>query len=100
MKKPVQSEKENYVKQRLLQLEDWRTHVDMLKVKADRRIASTRSQYNQQIDELLSKYLQAQTKLNGLQNASERAWGDCKLRVDRAWQELINEYDKARSKFK
>lgn len=96
----VEKEKANYVKQRLQQLDDWRTSVDILKAKADHDIAMTKIQYEQKIDELLNKYLQVQTKLNGLQHANETVWGDKKSVVDKAWQDLKEALDRARSQFK
>jgi len=100
IEKVVDKEKASYVKQRLLQLDDWRTSVDLLKANAERTIARTRKQYNQQIEDLLNKYLQAQTKLNGLQHANEKAWSDRKSSVDQAWQDLNDSLERARSQFK
>jgi hypothetical protein len=96
----VENEKANYVRKRLLQLEDWRNSVDLLKAEAEKNIARTRTHYNRQIEELTNKYLQAQIKLNGLQKASEKLWGDRKSGFDQAWRDLQDALNKANSQIK
>jgi hypothetical protein len=96
----VEKEKAKFVKQRLLQLEDWRTSVDLLKAKAENNIARARTRYDRQIEELVNKYLQAQIKFNGLQKANGNVWGDRKSGFDQACRDLQDALNRAHSIFK
>ncbi|WP_342070301.1 coiled coil domain-containing protein [Yoonia algicola] len=91
--------KDAYVQKLQAQLDEWNAEIDKLKSKTDSAQADAKIEYYEQIDNLRQQQLEAQARLNELQNAGETAWEDLKAGVESAWYSLESSVKKASSRF-
>ena len=94
------SVKEEYQKKLQVQLDEWGTEIDKLKVVADKAKTGLQGEYYKELEELRSQQLTAQKKLHELKEESGDAWEDLKEGVEGAWDALSNGVKKAASRFK
>ncbi len=94
------SMKEAYQKELQVQLDEWGTEIDKLKVIADKAKTGLQGEYYKEIEELRSKQLVAQKKLHELKEASGEAWGDLKTGIENARGALGDALKLAASRFK
>lgn len=73
--------------------------LEELKAKADQVDAETRIKYNQQIEKLVHKKQEVQTKLNAIKVSGKGAWNSLKIGLDAAISDLKNGIAKAISGF-
>lgn len=81
------------------QLREWSAKIDELKAKADQAKAEAKIEYYEQIEELRSKQMAAQTKLQELSKSGEQAWEEFKPGLEHARKELKTSVERAASKF-
>ena len=74
--------------------------MDQLKAKADQVDAETKIKYNQQIEKLVHKKQDVQTKLKELQVSGKGAWSNLKIGLDTAVSDLKTGVEKAIAEFK
>jgi uncharacterized coiled-coil DUF342 family protein len=94
------SNKEAYQQQLEAKLEEWQAEIDKLRAKAKGAAADSQVEYNQQIDALQSKQDEATQKLAELQEAGEGAWEQLKTGAEKAWNDLGEAVNAAKSKFR
>ena len=73
--------------------------VDEMKAKAAQAQADAKIQYSSQIEELQTKQVAVQMKLEELQAASQDAWEDIKTGLELAWLDLQQSFQNAVAKF-
>ena len=73
--------------------------VDEMKAKAAQVQADAKIQYSSQIEELQTKQVAVQMKLEELQAASQDAWEDIKTGVELAWLDLQQSFQNAIAQF-
>jgi len=91
--------KELYQEKMEAQLQEWQAKFDELKAKARQASADAHLQYEKQIDALQPKLEAAKQKLRELQLASDNAWGDVKVGMEGAWNELKTTWGNVLSRF-
>ncbi len=94
------SVKEEYQQKLQVQLDEWGTEIDKLKVVAGKAKTGLQGEYYKEIEELRSQQLAAQKKLHELKGASGEAWEDLKTGVEGAWSILGDSLKLAASRFK
>jgi murein L,D-transpeptidase YcbB/YkuD len=82
------------------QLKDWGPKIDALKVKADKTKADAQAIYKQQIENLWMKQEAARQKLQKIKDSGEEAWGELKVGLDKALEDLKEAFDRSKSKFR
>jgi hypothetical protein len=93
--------REEYQGKMEAQLSEWGKEIDKLKTKADKaRKADTRQGYDDEIEALRAKQASMQAKLQELKTSDGGAWGDIKEGLDHSWNELMDAFKKAASRFK
>ncbi|MEQ9359270.1 hypothetical protein [Coleofasciculus chthonoplastes] len=73
--------------------------VDEMKAKAAQAQADVKIHYNSLLEELQTKQVAVQKKLEELQAASQDAWEDIKIGVEAAWLDLQQSFQNAVAKF-
>ncbi|MEQ8464666.1 hypothetical protein [Coleofasciculus sp. E1-EBD-02] len=73
--------------------------VDEMKAKAAQAQADAQIQYNSHLEELQTRQVAVQTRLEELQAASQDAWEDIKIGVEAAWLDLQQSFQNAVAKF-
>jgi predicted nucleic acid-binding Zn-ribbon protein len=94
------SSREEYVRKMQAKLEEWNSEIDTLAAKAGEVTADAKNAYNKQIDLLKVKQADARQKIEELQQAGGSAWEDLKSGIERAWTDLGEAIDLARSRFR
>ena len=94
------SMKETYQKELQVQLDEWGTEIDKLKVVAGKAKAGLQGEYYKEVEDLRCKQLEAQKKLYEMKEVSGDAWEDLKEGVEGAWDALSTGVKKAASRFK
>jgi len=73
--------------------------VDEMKAKAAQAQADTKIQYNSLLEELQTRQVAVQMRLEELQAASQDAWEDIQTGVEAAWLDLQQSFQNAVAKF-
>ncbi len=94
------SVKEEYQQKLQVQLDEWGTEIDKLKVVAGKAKTGLQGEYYKEVEDLRCKQLAAQKKLHEMKEASGDAWGDLKEGVEGAWDSLSRGVKSAASRFK
>ncbi len=94
------SVKEEYQKKLQVQLDEWGTEIDKLKVVAGKAKTGLQGEYYKEIEDLRSKQQAEQQKLHELKGESEEAWGDLKTGIEGARGALGDALNLAASRFK
>jgi uncharacterized coiled-coil DUF342 family protein len=94
------STKDAYKQKLQAQLSEWNAEIEKLRAKADNAEADARIEYQKQIEELRSMHETASAKLAELKGASDDAWEDLKVGIDRASSSLSEALKAAKSRFK
>ena len=94
------SVKEEYQKKLQVQLDEWGTEIDKLKVVAGKAKTGLQGEYYKELEDLRSKQLEAQKKLHELKGASGEAWEDLKTGIENARGALGDSLKLAASRFK
>jgi hypothetical protein len=94
------SVKEEYQQKLQVQLDEWGTEIDKLKVVAGKAKTGLQGEYYKEVEDLRCKQLAAQKKLHEMKEASGDAWGDLKEGVEGAWDSLSKGVKSAASRFK
>jgi cell fate (sporulation/competence/biofilm development) regulator YmcA (YheA/YmcA/DUF963 family) len=81
-------------------IKEFSAKLDQLKAKADQVDAETKIKYNQQIEKLLHKKQEMETKLNEIKVSGKGAWSNLKIGLDAAMSDLKTGIEKAISEFK
>jgi hypothetical protein len=85
---------EEDVLQMAAQLEQWGTRLDELAAKVGAPGAESRSDDQQDIDDLKTKYGVARAKLDEFKTAGSAKWGIFKPGIERAWNDLEGAFEK------
>lgn len=92
--------REDYVRKMEAKLEQWNAEIDTLIVKAALAEAELKTEYNEQIEALRNKQIEARVKLEALRDASDEAWKDMRAGVEMAWDSVGEAINSALSRFK
>ena len=92
--------REDYVRKMEAKLEQWNAEIDTLIVKAALAEAELKTEYNEQIEALRNKQIEARVKLAALRDASDEAWKDMRAGVEMAWDSVGEAINSALSRFK
>lgn len=92
--------REDYVRKMEAKLEQWNAEIDTLIVKAALAEAELKTEYNEQIEVLRNKQIEARVKLEALRDASDEAWKDMRAGVEMAWDSVGEAINSALSRFK
>lgn len=92
--------REDYVRKMEAKLEQWNAELDTLIVKAALAEAELKTEYNEQIEVLRNKQIEARVKLEALRDASDEAWKDMRAGVEMAWDSVGEAINSALSRFK
>lgn len=93
-------DKKSFLQKLAVQLQEWDTEIDELKVKAHLAKADAKDELLKQIEELRVKRDTAQTKLKQMQEVSDEAWDDIRTGLEKSWTELSGAFRSAMAKFK
>jgi cell fate (sporulation/competence/biofilm development) regulator YmcA (YheA/YmcA/DUF963 family) len=74
--------------------------LDQLKAKANQVDAETKIKFNQQIEKLLQKKQEMETRLDKIRTSSKGAWSNLKIGLDTAMSDLKTGIEKAIAEFK
>jgi hypothetical protein len=96
----VSKKKKAYVEKIEDQLKDWSSQIDILKAKAERSKAEVKIKYLEQIEELRKRQKTTRRKLQKLKGTGEEAWGELKVGLDKALEDLKEAFDRSKSKFR
>ncbi|HUW93889.1 MAG TPA: hypothetical protein VMV74_12045 [Bacteroidales bacterium] len=96
----MEEKKENYQQKIENQLDEWRTDIDNLKLKAKSATAETRLRYDEQIDKLELKLTEGKSKLKDIKESSEDAWDSIKEGADSIWDTMKATFKEAKEKFR
>lgn len=80
--------KEQYIENLKTKLASWKLKINQLQEKADQAEGELKTHYQQQIEELDTKYELAGEKLELLINSSENDWERIKTGADRAYEAM------------
>ena len=92
--------REDYVRKMEAKLEQWNAEIDTLIVKAALAEAELKTEYNEQIEVLRNKQIEARVKLEALRDTSDEAWKDMRAGVEMAWDSVGEAINSALSRFK
>jgi len=95
----VSKKKKAYVEKIEDQLKDWGSQIDILKAKAEKSKAQVKIKYLEQIKEVRKKQKTARQKLQKLKGSGEEAWGELKVGLDKALEDLKEAFGRSKSKF-
>jgi predicted nucleic acid-binding Zn-ribbon protein len=82
------------------QLREWGIQIDVLKARAAKAKDELKAEYEQLIANLTNKSGEAQKKLSELKKAGAEAKEDLKVGIEKAWKDLSQAIDKAKSRIK
>jgi hypothetical protein len=82
------------------ELKEWNAEIELLKAKAANVTAGMKIDYNETINVLQHKQTEVRKRLQELQAASDAAWEDLKIGLEKAWFEVRTAYQDAMSRFK
>jgi nucleotide-binding universal stress UspA family protein len=99
-KEIVLEKKKAYQEKIEAQLKDWEPKIDALKTKADKVKTDAQLTYKEQIEILRQKQEAARQKLRELKDSGEDAWGEVKVGVDKAIEDIKEAFSRAKAKFK
>ena len=80
-------------------IDEWNADIDKLKAKADQVEASSKIEYQKQIEALKSKRSEIEKKVSEISRSGEDAWQDLKAGVDPAWEAMNEAIKSATSRF-
>ncbi len=92
-------DKTSFLRKLAVQLQEWDTEIDELKVKAHLAKADAKDELLKQIEELRVKSEAAQIKLKQLQETGDEAWDEIKAGMEKSWTELKGAMRSAMAKF-
>jgi nucleotide-binding universal stress UspA family protein len=95
----VSKKKKIYVEKIEDQLKDWSNQIDILRAKAEKSKAEVKIKYLEQVEELRKRQKTARQRLRELKGSGEEAWGDLKVGLDKALEDLKEAFDRSKSKF-
>jgi uncharacterized protein YicC (UPF0701 family) len=88
IKESAMSKRDAYVDKVKAKLDEWNAEIDKLNAKARAAEASSRVEYDEQIERLKKHRSDVQRELEDLQQASRDAWGDFQKGVESAWDSM------------
>ena len=91
--------RQTYQEQIEPQLREWASKIDDLQTKAEAAKGETQTQVREKLTELRVKQDEAKRKLESLKRASDDAWTDIKVGLDRAVEDLKQGVNSAISNF-
>ncbi|MBE0411658.1 MAG: hypothetical protein IBX69_18175, partial [Anaerolineales bacterium] len=94
------NEREEFKQKLSMQLEEWKTEVNALKIKAADVEGEAKGEIDQQVHELEVKIEEAEAKLAELAEVGEDAWDSVKKRVESSWDALRTAFNDAAAKIK
>ncbi|MEJ2588290.1 MAG: coiled coil domain-containing protein [Deltaproteobacteria bacterium] len=77
-----------YVKKLRAKMPEWNGKIDTLQKKADQSEGEMKIQYQKHIEELRTKYAQAEEKIEALVNSAETPWQSFKADVESSYEAL------------
>ena len=80
-------------------MKEWEPKIDVLKAKEDKAKTDGQAMYKEQIEHLRMKQEAAQQKLQELKGSGEEAWGELKVGLDKALEDLKEAFYRSKSKF-
>ncbi len=92
--------REAYIEKFNAQLKEIRADLDKLDAKARQSEADLKIKYQDQIEDLKRKQIEAQAKLDEIKNSSGDAWQELKAGADVAFENLKISWNNAWEKFK
>jgi nucleotide-binding universal stress UspA family protein len=95
----VSKKRKAYVEKMEVQLKEWGIQIDVLKAKAEKSKAEVKIKYLEQVEELRKKQKTARQRLRELKGSGEEAWGEFKVGLDKALEDLEEAFDRSKSKF-
>jgi len=95
--------RQEYVEKLRKQLDDWNYKWNIernkLEAKAQRAEASVKNKVHQEIEAIQRKRDRVKEKIRQINLASDSAWQDLKEGAQTSWNELLEAFNKARSRF-
>lgn len=92
--------RDEYIRKLQQKLDEWNTDIDALAAKARETTTDVKNEYNEQIESLKARQVEARHKIDELRQAGEGAWEDLKSGVELAWSAMAEAIDSVRSRFK
>lgn len=92
--------KDEYIRTMQSQLDKWNYEIDTMTAKADKVKGESISEYNEQIDLLVSMQVIAREKIKNLHEADESIWERMKPDIDRTWDVMGKLIDSAKHHFR
>ncbi len=93
-------DKKSYLEKMADHLNQWDSEIDDLKVKVDKAKAESKTELQNQINELRKKKEAVQGKLKQLQQAGDGAWDEIKSGFEKSWTEFKSAFSNASERFK
>ena len=82
------SKKEAYIAMMEAELKEWDAKIAQVKAKAEMKAAEARSEFSDQLDELIERQAEARSKLHELKKAGDNAWERLQGGVENAWDSM------------
>jgi hypothetical protein len=92
--------RKDYIDKMAARLKEWDAEIEKLEAKAAVAKADVKASYNEQINELHLKKVEAQQKLKKIQDAGEDAWEELKDGAEKSWQIFEDSVKRAWGKLK
>lgn len=94
------TKKEEYIDKLAAQLKDWSATIDKLASKTELLAGEQKVKLLEQLEELRTKRLDAQVKLNQLRESTGESWKTLEQGMEKAWGDMKEAMHKASEKFK
>jgi len=92
--------KDEFVRKLHSKLDQCKNEIDALVAKVDQTEEQVQAEFRKQIEALHSKREEAHKKLHEVEQASESAWGDMKMGIEMAVDDISEAINSAISRFK